>query len=475
MPPNDPAPLTVIDSSFWGRALATVGRALRLTSTVETPREVVAGGDYAAAAPQESAYSPTIALSAVLSPYVYACVEAITSDLASLPIVVKKAGKPVDNHWLHTMIQNSGLGARVWRKASIRDQLLVGRTLSVVLMGSIRGVPVGVRWQHPSRVRPVPGADGTVIGWEVGMDRLTQYRPDQVVATISLGYQDGPEILSGIGATQVLHADLEADVALSKAAARAARAGRPAAVYSPKGSTHWAPAQVKTIKDTLAALFSASDGGVAVSGVADGQLDMLGWAPREMEGPQQKAWFRGTIMAVLGVPPVRLGVDGANTWATSEAQLAAYWTQLQGTVAPLDEALTELVRRIDRDPTLTVEHAFDGVPALQVAQTAVLDRITKHIANGMAPAAAYAYEGWEVDPKSFTAPPSASPAPPNAATNASADDESDDPAALAELGDDLALALATLQDPDASAADKAEALADAANIADELAALRGNA
>ena len=473
--PTEPAPLTVIQPTFWGRALATVGRALRLTSTVETPREVVAGGDFAAAAAQESQYSPTVALSAIVSPYVYACVEAITSDLASLPIVVKKAGKPVENHWLHTAIQNSGLGARVWRKASIRDHLLVGRTLSVVLFGSARGLPVGVRWQHPSRVRPVPGADGTVLGWEVGMDRLTQYRPEQVVATMSLGYQDGPEILAGIGATQVLHSDLEADVALSQASARAARSGRPAAIYSPKGSSHWAPAQVKIIKDTLAALFSAADGGVAVSGVADGQLDMLGWAPREMEGPQQKQWFRGTIMAVLSVPPVRLGVDGANTWATSEAQLTAYWTQLQGTVAPLDEALTELVRRVDRDPTMTVEHAFDGVPALQVSQTAILDRIVKHIANGMDPAAAYAYEGWEVDPKAFTAPPTASPAPPSAATNASAADDSADSDALAELGDELALALATLQDPDASPADKAEALADAANVADELAALRGNA
>jgi hypothetical protein len=196
-----------------------------------------------------------------------------------------------------------------------------------------------------------------------------------------------------------------------------------------------------------------------------------------MEGPQQRTWIRQTIMAVLGVPPVRLGVDGANTWATSEAQLTGYWTQLQGVVAAIDEALTELVQRFDRDPSITVEHAFDGVPALQVAQTAVLDRIGKHIANGMSPAAAYAYEGWDVDAAAFESPPSAPTSPP-VAPNAAPNDDSpdpdegdDSPGELAEIGDDINMAIAVLTDPDASAEDKAAALADLAGIADELAAM----
>jgi len=175
------------------------------------------------------------------------------------------------------------------------------------------------------------------------------------------------------------------------------------------------------------------------------------------------------------VPPVRLGVDGANTWATSDAQMTAYWTQLQGTVAPLDEALTALVRRVDGDPTLTVEHAFDGVPALQVAQSAVLDRIGKHIANGMSPASAYAYEGWEVAPDAFGSAPVPQPAPGAAPAPAPADDDTPDDedgsGPLAELGDDINVALGVLTDPDATAEDKAAAVAELAGIADELAGM----
>lgn len=467
--------LTVLRPSAMGRAFAAIGRAFGLVNTVEAPREVVAGGDYAAAAAAPAVYSPTLALSAVLHPTVYACVRAITSDLASLPITVKRDGETVEGHWLHDMMQNSGLGARLWRETMVRDHLLVGRSLSVVLVGSVRGKPVGVRWQHPNRVKPVPGADGTPIGWEAGMDVLKQYRPDQVIATMSMGYEDAPEILNGIGATQVLHSDLEADVALSKSAARAAQSGRPSALYHPKGNgTAWVPAQVKTISETLRRMFAAQDGGIAVIGQTDGQLDLLGWSPREMEGPLQKAWFRGTIMAVLGVPPVRLGVDGANTWATSEAQLTAYWTQLQGTVAPLDEALTDLVRRYDKDPRLTVEHGFDGVPALQVAQTATLDRITKHIANGMSAQAAYAYEGWDVPDDGFESPPAPQPGPGTQTPppDHSPDDAPDeDGGPLAELGDDINVALDVLSNPKASAEDKAAALADLAGIADELAGM----
>jgi phage portal protein BeeE len=475
-PPSPTHALVAASPSALGRAFAAVGRALGLIGTVEAPKEVVAGGDYAASAAVPSRYSPEVSLSAIAHPYVFACIEAITGDLSGLPIRVMKNGEPVEGHWLHTMLKNTGLGARAWRKAIIRDQLLVGRTTSVLLMSSLRGVPVGVRWQHPARVKPIPGADGTPIGYEIGLDRLIQYRPDQVLSTLSLGYIDGPDILTGIGATQVMHSDLVADEALAKAAARAATSGRPSALYHPKTNA-WSAVQVATIKDTLSKLFEKSDGGVAVTGTNDGQLDILGWAPREMEGPQQRAWIRQTIMAVLGVPPVRLGVDGANTWATSEAQLTGYWTHLQGVVAEIDEALTEMVQRFDRDPSITVEHAFDGVPALQVAQTAVLDRIGKHIANGMTPAAAYAYEGWDVDAAAFESVPTAPTAPPTAPNAAPTDDspdpdEGDDsPGELAEIGDDINVAIGVLTDPDASAEDKAAALADLAGIADELAGM----
>lgn len=482
----DPAPLALRTSTLTGRAVAFVARALGLTSTVEKPREVIAGGDYAAGAAVESVYSPTLALSAKGNAYVYACVEAITDDLASLPIVVKRNGEPVPKHWIHGMLANTGFpSSRTFRKQMITDRILAGKAASVPLFGAARGVPVGIRWSHPARVRVVPGADGVPLGYEIGSDRITQYRPDQVVAMIALGWQDGPEILSGFGATQVLHSDLLADKALSTSAAKAAVAGRPAAIYRPKGDgvSAWNPRQVETIRDALKRLFVENDGGVVVSGEANAELSILGWAPREMEAPQQRRWIRESVLAVLSVPPVRIGADGANTWATSDTQMTAYWTQLQGRVAEFDETLTALARSVDRDDSITVEHDFSGVPALQGAMKATLDRISLHIQNGMDPATAYAYEGWDdLPPGAFTAAPAAQAPTPGAQPSlAPAEDTPDDseddmpdvsdaledvPGMVADLDD----ALAVLQDPDATDEAKAEALAQIASVRDDLAA-----
>ena len=488
----DPAPLALRTSTLTGRAVAAVAavaRALGLTSTVEKPKEVVAGGDYAAGAPVESVYSPTLALSAKGNAYVYACTEAITDDLASLPIIVKRNGEPVPKHWIAGMLANTGFPSqRTWRKQVMTDRILAGKTASVVLWGAARGFPVGVRWAHPARVRVIPGGDGVPKGYEIGLDEVKQYRPDQVVAMLALGWQDGPEILSGFGATQVLHSDLLADKALSASAAKAAAAGRPAAIYRPKGDgvSAWSARQVETIRDALKRLFIDNDGGVVVSGEANAELSILGWAPREMEAPQQRRWIRESVLAVLSVPPVRIGADGANTWATSDTQMTAYWTQLQGRVAEFDEALTALARSVDRDDGITVAHDFSGVPALQGAMKATLDRITAHIANGMDAAVAYAYEGWDdLPPGAFTSAPVAQTPAPGALppVDDSPDDDSDDPEDMPDVSDaledvpgmvaDLDDALAVLQDPDATDEARAEALASLSSLRDDLAALTG--
>jgi hypothetical protein len=170
--------------------------------------------------------------------------------------------------------------------------------------------------------------------------------------------------------------------------------------------------------------------------------------------------------------------------------MTAYWTQLQGRVAEFDEALTALARSVDRDDAITVEHDFSGVPALQGAMKATLDRITMHIGNGMDPATAYAYEGWDdLPPGAFTFAPAAqaptpgAPPPPPPPVNDSPDDDSDDPEDMPDVSDaledvpgmiaDLDDALAVLQDPDATDEARAEALASLSSLRDDLAALTG--
>ena len=489
----DPTALAVTTSTRTGRALAAVARALGLTAPVEKPTTFDAGGDFAAAAPVESRYSPTVALSGYLHPVVFAATNAITEDLASLPIVVRDPkGEPIPGHWLHRLLGNTGHSPRLWRQLVMRDVLLVGRTVSVLQWSNIgRREPIGVRWAHPARVRPVPGPDGTAIGFEIGMDRVQQYPPEAVLAVLTMSYEDGPDILSGVGATRVLHSDLVADEALAKSSAKSAASGRPAAIYRPDptgagGAGGWAKPVVDRIQHEIKRLFAAEAGGVAVLGDPGGDLRILGWSPKDMEGPQQRSWVRSIVTMALGVPPVRLGIDGANTWATSDAQMTAYWQQLIGRVAPFDDALTALVRRIDGEG-FTVAHDFSGVPALQVAQDRILARVAQHIANGMSARAAYVYEGWDDVPEdAFTTPPAAQAPPAPAAAPASApvmveeEDDPEDPEGMPDVSDaledaegmaaDLDDALAVLSDPDATDEAKAEALAQIASVRDDLAA-----
>ncbi len=484
--PTDTAPLAVAPTSVWGRAYLSVARALGLVNPVERPREFVAGGDYAAAAPTEGLYSPAIALSAYLNPWVYACVRAIAGDLAALPIVVKRRGEVVENHWLPKAVANSGHpSSRTWREATVRDMLLAGRSTSVLLYSNLTGAPIGVRWAHPERVRVIPAADGTPLGYEIGSDKTQTYPPEAVLSVLTLGVLDGPDALAGVGATQVLHSDLTADQALAAGTARKARSGRPSAIYRPASKdvgSGWSAATVAQIKTQLARIFGDADGGVAVLGASGAELDLLDWAPKDMDGPAQRTWTRDLILAVFGVPPVRLGVDAANIFATAGAQLTSYWTDLRGKIAPLDEAMTMLARRVDRDDSITVEHDFSGVGPLQAADSDILARIGAHIANGMDPAVAYAYEGWDDVPEgAFTAPAApAAPAgqtPPPAPADDALDDEGDDLAEDEDLaGEDADLAASlsdaadVLANPDATDAERAEAIAALTAAAEALAA-----
>jgi hypothetical protein len=165
-------------------------------------------------------------------------------------------------------------------------------------------------------------------------------------------------------------------------------------------------------------------------------------------------------------------VDAANIYATAGAQLTSYWTDLRGKIAPLDEALTMLARRIDRDATIAVEHDFSGVGPLQAADSDILARIGAHIANGMDPATAYAYEGWDDVPEgAFTAPPAATD--PAGQTPGDNDEPAERAAEDAELAAALGDAHEVLADDGASDEERAAALA-AITAAAEALASRGD-
>lgn len=378
---------------------------------VEEPQEATPGADFAQGVPVSAPYNPRRALSAlVASPYFAACVEAISRDLAGLPVIVGRKVKdsegeriePVPDHPLAKLIEkptgDPTVTGRQWRMQVIADRLCAG-TAGAVVIRDRSGMPAAMQRMHPARIDIEPSETGGIrtVGYARSMGESQQsYSPETVLLWRNISWADDPTGLYGIGYAQVLDADITAEVELAKSAARQAKKGRPDAVYGPSVEGEvWAPKQVKAMEVQVRNMIRNADGGVAImSGV--GKLQPLGWAPKDMANAEQRTLIRTTCMSLFGVPPIRLGLETAN-YATAREQLRVYWMGLQARAAEFDEQLTRLGVMFG-EPDLVVYTDFSGVAALQEDESERLARVKMHIDNGMSADDAYRYEGLDDAP-----------------------------------------------------------------------------
>jgi HK97 family phage portal protein len=412
----DYAPLTVYESRTV-RFLRAVG-LLRVEDA--KPETVTPGGDWATGTPMFAPYDRRRAMSAlVASPYLAACVTSVAEDLAGLPLKAARRVRvdgqwtlePVTDHPALDVIAKPSSDPTVTGR-SLRTQLAVDKQLAgdaFALITTLGGKPVGLQRLHPARVDLEPTPYGTISS--VGFSRSTHskqsYDPNTVLIWRGVSWADDPSGLFGIGYAQILDSDIQAELALSRSTATQAKKGRPDGIYAPSDKERiWNDRDVQRQKVQLDNVLSASTGGVAVLSGA-GTLTPLGWAPRDMANVEQSDNIRTKIMALTGVPPIRLGLETAN-YATSENQMRVYWMRLLSTATGIDEQFTRLAQKWDAD--VVVYHDFSQVAALQNDALAMLEQVKQHIANGMSPADAYAYVGFDDIPEIFD--PIAEPAQP---------------------------------------------------------------
>lgn len=428
-------------------------RALRLVNVIEEPAEHYAGSDWASGIPHRPRYDVKRAMSALpANAWLSAAVGACASDLAGLPLRASMGDAQLPAHDVLALFP------RRLRAQFVADYKLTGNAFILCVYGAL-GIPRKIARLHPARVQIIPGAAGEAAAYEyqgAGGEVVT-YLPSDVFHIADISWEDDPSGLWGQGAIQSLDADIVADRNLADASARSAAKGRPDAIYRPMNEkVTWSRTQVAAMKKTLSGVMQSNEGGVAVMD-GNGALDILGWSPREMEGVSQREWTRDTILARLGVPGTRVGLPNAN-YATAQAALTVYWNNRQAEAAALDEAFTWVAAKVD--DRLTVYHDFSQVEVLQDGQGDALARVEAHIRNGIAPAVAYAYEGFDgIAADAFVAPPEpvADESPTGDATGApalSVVPAMDLDAAVAEL----AAALAIMTDPASDGEDVADAL-----------------
>ena len=394
-------PLLVRETAF-----VRLARAMGLLRVEEPTREASPGADFAEGVPAQPGYDQRRAMSAlVASPFYTACVQAKATDLAGLPIVVARKVRrkgavvfePLDSHPLIDLLDaptsDPTYTGRMWRAQWFTDRLCAGT--AGALIGWHNGRPKTLQRMHPARIDLEPSRTGGVrsIGYARNLGESAQsYDPSTVLLWRNISWQDDPTELFGLGMTQVLDADISAEHALARNTERSARKGRPDAVYRPMSAdVVWGRDQLRNMKVEVANLMKSSDGGVAVLS-GSGQLEPLGWSPQDMASSEQRHEVRIAVMALLGVPPIRLGLETAN-YATAREQLQVYWSTLQADAMGFDEQLQRLADKYDED--LVVYHDFSGVEALQESIDAKLARVERHIRNGMSMAQAYAYEGFD--------------------------------------------------------------------------------
>ena len=425
-------------SNWFARS---VGWALRVTriATVGSPRpeDVRVGSDYAPGMPTHPGYDANTAMSAYpANGWLAACIEAIAWDSAGLPLQALQ-GKDSVNH------PALGMFPVLLRAQVITDLVLAGNVYLLVLVGS-RGEPVGLQRLHPAKVQKVFEPTGEIAAYHVDVGgRFVDYSPNAIVHIRGISWEADARGEYGQGAARPLDADIRADRALAESSRRSASSARPVATFSPASDkTTWSTSQVRDMTAVVKRMLDDHDGGAAVL-AGHGVLTPLGWSPREMEGVAQRTWTRDLILAVLGVPPSRVGLPTAN-YATQHEQMATYWQTLISRLALLEEAYTAIARQF-RGPMVTISHDLSLVQPLQPNQTEALGRITAHIGNGMDPLRAYHLEGYsEVGPEFFAKPePDADETPPKRINDA-----------LRELS----AARAILSDPDSSRAATADAL-----------------
>ena len=343
-------------------------------------------------------YAPEVAMSAYGGHgYTYAAVSRASTDLAGLPLrLVSGEGsdaKIIDSHPIKDLLNQPStfMDGYLFREQICTDLILSGDAF--VLMLGLSEQPESIVRLHPQEVEIITTGTGITGYRHDSSGSVVVYEPERIIHIRSASFEKGPKGLYGTGAIRPLSREINADINAQKLASDSSAKGRPDILLYPKDPADiWGHERRREILDQYRGL--ASEGGAMV---LSGQVEVepLKLTPREMEFEASRRMARQSISAVTGVYPSVLGLPSAN-YATSRQQARHYWQVQIHRAHKLSQVFTAIAKKWD--PSYSIEHDFSSVEALQEVRDSQLDRIQKHIQNGMSAADAYAYEGLEDAP-----------------------------------------------------------------------------
>ncbi len=346
--------------------------------------------------PASPSYPAELSMSALIgNPWVWACVQAIVTDLTGLPLVAETgvglARKQTYDHWLLTLLDrpHPKVSGRRFRRQLVTDLCFGNAYIRVWRDGT--GRPVQLGRVLPGSIEAEVGPDGEELGWLLPSTGQT-LRWDEVLHISDVSWEHRASLVFGNSPIEPLALGLSVDRDTRKQSGRAARRGRLEMMLTPD-----APEVVlnkeatRNMVDQYATATESGHGLYVVNKAM--KATPLTLTAREGEFLGITDRLRAEILAVFGVPPVRAGEPAAN-YGTARQQMRTYWETLLGRAALIDDELSRLA-----EPGVRVRHSFANVNSLQETHTERQTRAVVWIEKfGIDAASAASYEGFHDAP-----------------------------------------------------------------------------
>jgi SPP1 gp7 family putative phage head morphogenesis protein len=303
--------------------------------------------------------------------FVQACITVRVNDLQSLPWYIQVGpeddGQRIDEHPLLDILRepNNWDDGRWLHGQAQADQLLTGnayllRTGKGLLAQYHRIHPQGVQVEYDRYYRPV--AYSTSEGEAFAADAVVHHR--------RLSWQDRGKANIGTGVIQALNRRLVALKEGEALQAKQARMGKKDAVMTPQSvagvKATWSSRQVSQLVSGIMASLMKGSPYMVLGEPMD--VTVLSATAEELGFTALDKATREDIMAILQVPPVKLGLDATN-FATAREQRREYWSSLISESRWHEDTWTREGRRaFGLDRNARVRRDFSDVEALQADQ-----------------------------------------------------------------------------------------------------------
>ena len=330
--------------------------------------------------------------------YSNACVTRSSQDLAMLPFKVMRGDQQVFDHPVITLLAdpNSVTDGFLFREQFLVDLELTGNAY-ILLVGDLSN-PVSLFRLHPDNTRPIPDPVTMIAGYEYrDGGSIVVYPVERIIHIRKASWKNGADgELLGSGIMESLSEEIQADINAQRLSSSVSQQARPDILLSPKNpSDIWGEKRRGEILSSYRRL--SKDGGAMVLS-SEVSVTPLNLTPRDIEFQALRTLVRENISAVTGVPSSVMGIPDAN-YATARQASITYWTNQQIKGRKLEQALTKVARLFDSNLSIILD--YSAIDALQDVRNSQLDRIEKHIMNGMSAEDAYTYEGLTDSPFSI--------------------------------------------------------------------------